>query len=345
MAGWPVIGHEWAVDLLQRAIGGGRLSHAYLLIGPSQVGKHTLAQALAQTLLCAEAAPDGSHAGPDRPCGVCRACRLVAQRRHPDLQTITAERNNIQIDQVRALQSEAALSPVEGRYRVFIVREIERATAPAANALLKTLEEAPPRVVMLLTSVRRDQVLPTILSRCQPIALRPLPEEQVRAALVARWGAPPERAALLARLSCGRLGWAVSAHLDPALWEERTHRLDELVTLGGQGHLARLAYSEALSRQSEAVDRTLGLWATWWRDLMLVQNGVTQAVVNLDHRDQLVQQAGLYLPGQVRAALVDVLETRRRIHANVNLRLALDVLALRLPRPGSSPAAGRAGAV
>ena len=109
---------------------------------------------------------------------------------------------------------------------------------------------------------------------------------------------------------------------------------------GGQDHLARLAYTEALSRQSEAVERTLGLWATWWRDLMLVQNGVPQAVVNLDRRSQLAQQAELYRPAQVQAALVDVLQARRRIHANVNLRLTLDVLALRLPRSSVRTVAG-----
>jgi DNA polymerase III subunit delta' len=347
MADWPVIGHEWAVDLLQRALIGDRLSHAYLFVGPSQVGKRTLALALAQALLCTENAPGGSLAGAGRPCGVCRGCRLVAQGHHPDLRTITAERNAIQIDQIRALQAEAALSPLEGRFRIFILREIERATAPAANALLKTLEEAPPRVVLLLTSARRDQVLPTIVSRCQPIVLRPLPEAKVREALSGRWEPPAERAMLLARLSSGRLGWAVAAHVDPSLWEERARRLADLLQLGSQSAVARLAYSEALSRQGDAVEATLGLWATWWRDLMLMQGGAGKAIVNLDHHRQLEQEAGLYRPDQVSAALADVLQARRRIAANVNLRLALDVLTLRLPRPGGSqtalqPAAPRA---
>ena len=115
---------------------------------------------------------------------------------------ISAERNSIQIEQVRALQGDAALSPLEGRYRVFILREIERATPAAANALLKTLEEPPGHVVLVLTCVRRDLVLPTIVSRCQPLALRPLPIPQVEAALAERWQVPADRARLLARLSC-----------------------------------------------------------------------------------------------------------------------------------------------
>ena len=181
MASWPVIGHEWAIELLAHAIRSGRLSHAYLFTGPSQVGKTTLARAFAQALLC--------ETGQGAPCGesACRTCQRIAQGRYPDVQIIAAEKNTIQIEQVRALQADAALSPLEGRRKIFIIREIERATLPAANALLKTLEEPPPQVILLLTSTRRDQVLPTILSRCQIVALRPLPLEQVQAALRERW--------------------------------------------------------------------------------------------------------------------------------------------------------------
>jgi DNA polymerase III subunit delta' len=313
------------LNLLQRAITGGRLSHAYLFTGPAHVGKTTLAKAFAQALAC--------ERGSGIPCGECRTCQRVALQRYPDVQVISAERNTIQIDQVRALQSDAALSPLEGRYRIFIIREIERATLPAANALLKTLEEPSPQVVLLLTSTRRDQVLPTVLSRCQIVGLRPLALEQLQAALESRWGVEAERASLLARLSAGCLGWAVRAHVDPALWQARSKAYDDLLGLAADGYLGRLAYSEALSRQSENLGATLSLWAGWWRDVLLIQRGVPEAITNLDRRVQLAQQADLYRPEQVERALTDLTLTLRRIKANVNVRLALDVLALRLPRP------------
>jgi DNA polymerase-3 subunit delta' len=329
VASWPIVGHEWAVGLLRQAIAGRRLSHAYLITGPAQVGKTTLAKTFAQALCCERAS--------GIPCGACRTCRRVIQGRYPDVQTIVADKNAIQIDQVRALQSDAALSPLESRYKVFIVREIERATLPAANALLKTLEEPPPQVILLLTSARTDQVLPTVVSRCQIVGLRPLPLEQVQAALETRWGVDGERAALLARLSSGRLGWAVDAHTDPELWSGRARSLDELLTLTEEGPLGRLTYAEQLSRHGDAIEATLGLWTTWWRDVLLVQRGLPDAIVNLDRRVQLTQQADLYRPEQVQAALIDLVRTVHRLRANVNARLALDVLTLRLPRPLAAP--------
>jgi DNA polymerase-3 subunit delta' len=337
---WPVIGHEWALDLLEHTISSGHLRHAYLFSGPSQIGKTTLAVAFGQALLC--------ETGAGRPCGTCRSCQRIAQGRHPDVRTLTAEKSTIQIEQIRTLQSAAALSPVEGRYRVFIIPEIERASAPAANALLKTLEEPPPQVVLILTSARRDQVLPTVVSRCQIISLRPLPLEQVQAALEGRWGADPARAVLLARLSSGRLGWAVVAHRDPDLGRKRARAFDDLLALTTAGHFDRLALSDALSRLpletgsrvaeegaqlEETVGMTLGLWASWWRDVWLIQHGLPDAIVNLDRRLQLVQQADLFKTEQVEGALTDLLETLRRLRANVNARLALDVLSIRVPAP------------
>ena len=336
---WPVIGHEWATSLLEHEILGGRLHHAYLFSGPSQVGKTTVALAFAQALLC--------DTGAGSPCGGCRTCQRIAQGRYPDVQVITAGKNTIQIEQIRALQADAALSPLEGRYRVFIIPEIERASLPAANALLKTLEEPPPQVVMLLTSTRRDLVLPTVLSRCQIVALRPLPSEQIQAELETRWGADPERAALLARLSSGRLGWAVVAHSDPGMWRTRAKSFDDLLSLTAAGHFDRLTYADALSRlplgvdtrahrdalRGDTVETTLGHWVSWWRDIWLIQHGLAEAIVNLDRRLQLLQQADLFKTGQVEAALIDLLETLRRLRTNVNARLALDVLTLRMPAP------------
>ena len=137
---WPVIGHEWAVELLDRSIRTDRVSHAYLFVGPSQIGKTTLAKVFARALLCQ---------GQDVPCGACRACRLVQADRHPDVHLVAPVKDRIKIEEIRDLQRTVALSPVEGVYRVCVISRFDVATPSAANCLLKTLEEPPERVILV----------------------------------------------------------------------------------------------------------------------------------------------------------------------------------------------------
>jgi len=325
---WPVIGHELAVELLQRALATGQVSHAYLLSGPPQVGKTTLARACAQALLCTDAEP---------PCGECSGCRKVQQGIHPDLRIIAPRTSNLLIDQVRELRRQAALTPVEAYHKVFILRRIEQATAPAANALLKTLEEPPAHVVIFLTLTQGEQTLATVASRCQQIALRPLPTAQVAQALRERWHAPPERAELLARLSQGRLGWAATMLDDDASWEQRANRLADLLALRSQGRVQRMRYAELLSRKKPDVARNvLHLWSSWWRDLLLLQYACPEQVANIDHMDTLRNEARQYDAQQSRAFLGALARTARYLQRNVNRRLALELLLLRLPRPAQS---------
>jgi len=328
MTSWPIVGHEWAVGLLEQSMRANRVGHAYLFTGPPHIGKTALAMAFAQALVCQRRA--------GYPCGECGACLRILDARYPDVQCIAAQKTAIQIDQVRSLQADAALSPLEGRYKVFVIQEIERATPPAANALLKILEEPPPHVILLLTTSRRDRVLPTVVSRCQVMDLRPLAQAQVQEALVRRWSAEPDQALLLSRLSCGALGWAVGVLGDVNHWQIRTRLLDEFQSFAARDVLQRLSYADALSRQKDDLETVLGMWTTWWRDVLLMQQGLADAIVNLDRRAQLAQQADLHSPEAVAGALKDLSETFRRLNANVNTRLALDVLMLRLPAPAAA---------
>ena len=178
---WPVTGHTWAIEHLVRSLEHGRVRHAYLITGPAGIGKTTLARAFAQAVNCLD--------GQNRPCGVCRACKLIAHDGHADVNLVQAEGNTLKIEQVRDLQRMLSLRPVEGRYRVVILRRFQEASGPAMDALLKTLEEPPPYVILLLTADTPDGLLPTIKSRCQPINLRLLPATMIRHALESRWQA------------------------------------------------------------------------------------------------------------------------------------------------------------
>jgi DNA polymerase-3 subunit delta' len=213
------------------------------------------------------------------------------------------------------------------------VRELDRATPQAANALLKTLEEPPPRVLLLLTASQREALLPTVISRCQVLTLRPLPVDIVEAALQERWRVAPERAALLARLSNGCLGVAVAA-LDDARGDAwRCRCLEEIAQIVAENYGARLQRAEQLSQEAEMVRPTLVLWLSWWRDVMLAQAQCEEQLVNIDQRHAIEAAAQRWTAEQVRETVRRLRDTLQYVDANANVRLALETLVLSLPQP------------
>ncbi|HVO71113.1 MAG TPA: DNA polymerase III subunit delta' [Aggregatilineaceae bacterium] len=324
VAQWPIVGHEWAVEHLDRAIRHGRVRHAYLFTGPDRIGKTTLARVFAMTLNCT---------GANSPCGQCRACTLIARNVHPDVTVVEAASmgSALRIEQVRDLQQTLALCPYEARYRVAILRRFHEANPAAANALLKTLEEPSPDVVLILTANSADRLLPTIVSRCQPLNLHPVPVHTVREALEQGWGAPGDVAQTLAQLSGGRIGWAIGAVENPAELEQRDLALFLLRQALHGSRRDRFALVEQLALEKPALFDLLEVWQGYWRDALLVASGSRAPITNYDHAEELTHLAetvGLDVAGRALAA------TRRTIDAlgkNVNTRLALEVLMLDYP--------------
>ncbi len=318
---WPIIGHQWAIELLTHGIQTHKLSHAYLFCGPNQVGKKTLGRALAQAILCTEA---------QAPCGTCRSCRLIQRERHPDVQVVASDGDRIKIDAIREMQHLVALSPIEGSYRIILIPDFDRATTSAANALLKTLEEPPSTVILVLTATNVEALLPTIVSRCQVVPLRLLPAAEIRAALVSR-AVDTDKARLLSHLAQGRVGWALAAAEDESRLEKRNEIMDGLSDLARAGYTARFAWAEQLSRKPDRVAGVLEAMTSWWRDILLLSAQSTTPITNIDRQDELHDWAARYSVDAARNALQAIRETTWKLEHNANLRLALEVLALDLP--------------
>lgn len=350
---WGIVGHERAVQALQHSVETDRLAHAYLFVGPSQIGKTTLALALARALNCQAADP---------PCAddaACAACTKIRRGTHPDVWFIaptadqaqhapgqmapeeTATRRKrirqdlISIDDVRAMQRGVALAPLEGRWKVVIIAGAEHMTTEAANALLKTLEEPPAHVILVLTTTDAGLLLPTIVSRCQVLPLARLSQAQVEAALRERWGVEPAQAHLLAALSGGRLGWAVTAQQDPAILAGREDSLNLLAQALGGGPAQRLALAgelaQGFAQRRAEVTTLLLVWLGWARDLWLMALGCPERVVNIDQQATLKAQAGRIGPTAAHALIQSLRDTLRQLDQNVNPRLALEVLLLNMP--------------
>ena len=334
MAPWKTHGQEHITAALDRALLDGRLAHAYLLTGPVGVGKATLAMEMAQAVNCVEQ---------ERPCGDCQQCQRIQRGIHADVQLVAPVedertgrlRTEISIDQVRAMERSAALGPYEGRCRVFIIEGGERLSTEASNALLKFIEEPPPKVLILLTAVNEEALLPTILSRCQRLELRRLPEDGLAEILSREHGVSSDDARLLARLSGGSLGWAVAAATDPRVLEQRQQRLDDVLSAVDGGLERRFQYAQELAfqygRDRSGVQEALSLWLAWWRDMLMLKEDVADLVAGPDWLDSLESRAGRFSREQVADVVREVVATQQRLEQNAIPRIALDVLMLALP--------------
>jgi DNA polymerase-3 subunit delta' len=317
-----VVGHDWAIDLLTRQQQRGQMPQALLLAGPRHVGKSTLGRFLVQSLNCQ---------GSPRPCGQCLSCRKIISGNHPDVRIFDSDDDAIKIEQIRALQRELSLSPHESQYRAALLCNFERATTSAANALLKTLEEPAEQVVLILTVIDPSRLLPTIVSRCQMVTLRALSGQQIFEALQTKWQASPEQAELLAQLAAGRLGWAIRALEDKNFLERREHRLHELLELLRMSRAERLAYAQSLSRDYNTIKETLALWLTIWRDLLLLQSDSQTRLTNLDWQEALQTIARQTSIAQAKAMVARLRTALINLEYNVNPRLNLEVVLLKLP--------------
>jgi len=332
---WQVVGQNRAVSLLQRSLERGALAHAYLFVGPRHVGKMTLALNLAQALNCQAAEP---------PCAVCASCQKIALAKHADVQIIglvndanSAEakpRVEIGIDQIRQMEHSSSLPPFEGKYKVFIIDGAELLSIEAANCLLKTLEEPVGRVIFILLTTNERLLPATVISRCQRLELPPLAATEVEAALNKR-GVEPQKAKLMARLSRGCLGWALSAAVDDGL-QQRAEMMDRLLDIINADYEERFAYAAQLVAQFNKsrglVQEILDLWLDWWRDLLLVKVGGSDTTTNIDRLPTLVEMVRGYNLAQIRAFINSIQAAGEQLRQNANPRLVLEVLMLEIPR-------------
>ncbi len=324
---WDILGNAWAVDMLRQHVARGAARHAYLFTGPEGVGRLALALRFAQALNCTQPPDPGS------PCRSCRDCTEIEARKHPDLTILAAESEGgaLKVDPIRDARRGLALKPYQSKYRVTIFRRFQEATDEAANALLKTLEEAPDYAVLILTADSPESLLPTIVSRCEILRLHPVPLEMVASFLQAR-GASTEEALLLAHVSAGSPGRALGLLHDQTALSFRSGRLDDLKSLLPASRAQRFAYADQLSRDKTAMRRVFDLWLSFWRDVLIRVAGDPSPIANVDRQSEIEAVAARLDLSTARRLVADLDRARAQLDANVNARLLAEVLLLDWPR-------------
>lgn len=324
---WGMLGHEWAVNLLRRQIADGRLGHAYLFTGPLGVGRRSLALRLAQAVNCTQPPAPGEL------CGECRACRGFGRGQHPDLLLVERQEGDreIKIDALRGLTRSLSRTPLEARFQVALILNFHHASEEAANALLKTLEEPNPSVILCLTALDADSIPATVVSRCEVLRLRPLPPAELAPALQTSLGVDAGQASLLASVSQGLPGLAIRMQQTPSLLESRSAWLDGLQRLLPANRVQRFAFADKASKDRPELRNMLLVWLSYWRDVLVSASGASIPLANTDRAAEISSLGQKIGFADAANALQAIERAITQLETNVNARLALEVLLLELP--------------
>ncbi len=366
-----IVGQDDAIDRLLRAMSGKRLPHAFLFAGPDGVGRRTTAIAFAKMLLCEKPADEVSQsasesAGKKKPaprrqaCGQCDDCRMIAADSHPDFQMVYKElaryhddasvrdrvMQDLGIDVIRSfLIAPAGRLSSRGRGKIFVVLEAELMSIAAQNALLKTLEEPPDLVKIILITSKPESLLPTTLSRSQMIRFGPLPSQFVMAKLAAA-GVDEAEATFWATFTEGSVGRALQL-TEQGMYEVKCDVIERLAKLPAAGdvelseHLAqvtdRLA-SEAVGAAKELDDAALGkglasrraagimleLIAGAHRDALTLATGAKSPIIHADQRQAVEALAGRLEPLELAEIIEALSRCEQLLWRNVNPKTVWD---------------------
>lgn len=317
-----ILGHEKPIKSLQQGITREKVVHSYLFLGPEGIGKSLVALQFAKALNCLE-----GEAMVDA-CDHCISCKKINRFVHPDVSFIEPEGQTLKVDQVREMQKTLAYRPYEGKYRVFILTAADRMAPHMSNTLLKTLEEPPPRTVIILLANHSRWILPTILSRCQPIRFNPLPSRLVSQWLIKTRGLDEKEAHLLATLSEGSPGKALEIREEIA-GIPRKELLEGWIGSGPLSMEEKEGWIDSLPSQRENLHLILEMAKTLLRDLVVVKtSNEATALIHSDLVEEMKKAAAAWDLSSLLKRMESLHQTARAIKGNANARLALEAMML-----------------
>ncbi len=333
-------GNERLRSSLRRAVASDRLPHALLFAGPEGVGKFTTAFELAKAVNCMSPV-DGDA------CDRCESCVSAANGEHLDIRTYAPDGVFLKIAQMRELARIAQESPFYRRARakrVVIVDSAHQLREEAANAILKTLEEPPPSTLLVLVTDQPYALLETIRSRCQTLLFAPIDRAEVERYLAEHFKRPEDETRLLARISGGRIGRAISTDL--SIYRERRKEMLGLVELlaASPDRLRLLKAAQYLAdvgkKDKAEFESRLEIFVALCRDVYGLSLGETSdCVANADVTLRLEQIASRVTPERVARWVLAFDELRGQLRQNVNRQLALEAILLGFAEDASTASA------
>ena len=316
-----IIGHEKTIEFLKKAIESDKVYHAYIFDGEDYSGKSLIAGAFAMALQCEKGGPE--------PCGGCHSCKQAITDNQPDIIVLDHEKpGSIGVDDIRRLNNDIVIKPYSSRYKVYIIREAEKMTEQAQNALLKTIEEPPEYAVILLLTNNFGAFLPTITSRCVRIQLTPVPDKTLIKYLKTE-GVPDYQARICAAFAQGNVGKALKLAGSEEFNQIKDEALRLVKNIKKMEQFDVLFLLRDIAEYKVSINDFLDLIMVWYRDVLLFK--ATSDANGLIFKDELsdIRKQANESSYQGIEAILDALEkAKTRIKANVNFDLVVELLFL-----------------
>ena len=320
-----IIGQEHIKEHLRATLASGKVSQAYLITGECMQGKEYIARIFANALVC-----EDPGEGFD-PCGKCKSCIQAASGNNPDIIIVDHEKpNTVSVEDVRAkIVSDASIKPYQSKRKIYILNEAEKMTSQAQNALLKTLEEPPEYVVILLLTTSKAAMLPTILSRCVQLDMRPVEDKLVKKYLMSEVKIPDYHADICVAFARGNIGKARSLAMSEDFEKIKDETIRILKHIRKMDTADMIGTLKGLEEYKLNIYDFLDLMMCWYRDVLLYKATMDEdAIVFREERESIIRSAQESSYEGIEKILTAIDKTRQRIKANVNFEMAMELALL-----------------
>lgn len=322
-----IIGHSEKIEKMMKAYESGRLAHAYIFHGPNGIGKRSAALAFIKYVFCEDSAYKEAHRDP---CSACASCRKVESSNHADLITIEPENSFIKIGMVRELTKKLRFGKYDALYRFVIIDDAECMNIESANALLKTLEEPAKDVVIILVTSKVKMLIPTIISRCQKVRFNPIAEENIKSALKARHGLSDEEAEVIAMFMQGSFSKIETSDISEMI-ELRHDLVRKIKDISLNNFSGIIGFSSDIGREDKTLlVETIELIKTFYRDAVIIRNGVDERLINIDIKREIEKIAFSMTLDELFEKINIMNHMQGLLMANVNKKLLIESMLIEL---------------
>lgn len=317
-----IIGHEKQIESLKNAIDKGSISHSYLFEGEEGLGKKKVALAFSKTLLCKE--------GSNHPCNICSSCIKFNTGNHPDFKIIEPEKGLINLKKVEELIKSVSTAPFESKRKIFLIDESHTMNLEGKNKLLKTLEEPPEFMNIILVTSRSNNLLPTIVSRCQSVKFYPIDSSRISNLLVKEYSIDSDKAKFISEFTKGSVGKSIELCSSIDFFQKRDEIIKIIDSILKGDTTKALSSTDLFNSNKENINELLDIMLYWFRDVLVYKElGESALILNKDKFEILSNQSFVDL-NKINDIIYRIEETKANIKSNVNFGLSIETMLLNI---------------